>query len=429
MAYYTSGMKSTLIDPVIDLDQNRVEFRLQPNSLYSSDIKLLNFGVFQTENSQAGNRLNTLAGSWGCVKNIYLTDNGTTLDQLLDANVYMAFKKYNTKMARARNVDRYTTGNSVGGVVDSNQLVDAGTQPESQVISDTAGASTQSFLSLREALPILRNMSYLPTGLFTDLKIVVEYETGLKKLIEDTGSNVKVANLPNPLIRVDEITNMEAVKQITSEFRGVAFNCYERDVVGIPFTPAKTGEDKTNVSSSLIKGFDNKYINRLWCGLYTENIKALELGGADSGLMSWGGALAPVKALNARWQVVVNGANVLVGNGVQRSNEVLGLLVDTYGECSPPLGATGIGYVSVFGDLTTDDMYSYAKAGWFAVPIQQYISQLQVNLEYTSSFNESAGDDSYITLDKFNTAYTMYAWAECKKSLAVKGNSYVVGYS
>ena len=121
MAYYTSGMKSTLIDPVIDLNQNRVEFRLQPNSLYSSDIKLLNFGVFESENSQAGNRLNTLAGSWGCVKNIYLTDNGTTLDQLLDANVYMAFKKYNTKMAKARNVDRYTTGNSVGGVVDSNQ--------------------------------------------------------------------------------------------------------------------------------------------------------------------------------------------------------------------------------------------------------------------------------------------------------------------
>ena len=164
-------------------------------------------------------------------------------------------------------------------------------------------------------------------------------------------------------------------------------------------------------------------------GLYTENAKALELGGADSGLMSWGGALAPVKALNARWQVVVNGANVLVGNGVQRSNEVLGLLVDTYGECSPPLGATGIGYVSVGGDLTTDDMYSYAKAGWFAVPVQQYISQLQVNLEYTSSFNESSGNDSYLTLDKFNVPYTMYAWAECKKSLAVKGNSYVVGYS
>lgn len=429
MAYYTSGMKSTLIDPVIDLDQNRVEFRLQPNSLYSSDIKLLNFGVFESANTRAGNRLNTLAGSWGCVKNIYLTDNGTTLDQLLDANVYMAFKKYNTKMEKARCVDRYTTGNAVGNIVDGDQLVSAGTEPNSQSINATPGASTQSFLSLREALPILRNMSYLPTGLFTDLKIVVEYETGLKKLIEDTGGDVAVANLPNPLIRVDEITNMEAVKQITSEFRGVAFNCYERDVVGIPFVAAKSGTDETNVSSSLIKGFDNKYINRLWCGLYTENTTALELGGADTGLMSWGGALAPVKAINARWQVVVNGGNVLVGNGVQRSNEVLGLLVDTYGECSPPLGATGIGLVSNAGDLTKDDMYSYAKAGWFAVPIQQYISQLQVNLEYTSSFNESKGDDSYLSLNKFNTPYTMYAWAECKKSLAVKGNSYIVGYS
>lgn len=430
MAYYTSGMKSTLIDPVIDVDKNRVEFRLSPNALFSSDIKLLNFGVYQTgDPAPATQHLNTLAGSWGCVKNVYLMDNGTTLDQLLDANVYMGFKKYNTGMNKARNIDRYTTGNLVGSVVSETQMVGVGGRPFSQTVGTTAGTSQQSFLSLRDALPILRNMSYIPTSLFTDLKIVIEYETDLKKVVELIGNGVAFNNLANPLIRVDEITNQEAVQQLTREFRGVAFNCYERDITALPHTAATAGVSKINTSSSLIKGFDNKYINRLWCGLYTNATAALELGAEDSGVMSWGGSLAPIKAIDANWQVVVNGANILVGNGVQKSNEVLGLLVDTYGECSPPIGGTGIGMVADNDMVSRDNMYSMAKAGWFAVPVQQYISQLQINVNYTSSFNEDAGTDKFRTLDKFNTPYTLFTWAECKKSLAVQGNSYVIGYS
>ena len=43
MAFYTSGLKQILTDPVIDIENNRIEWRLTPNTLFLSDCQILNF--------------------------------------------------------------------------------------------------------------------------------------------------------------------------------------------------------------------------------------------------------------------------------------------------------------------------------------------------------------------------------------------------
>lgn len=420
MAFYTSGIKSQLIDPIINVGQNRVEYRLNPDTLYSSDIKLLNFGIFHN-----GTFLNTLAGAWGAVKNIMLLDNGVTLDQLLDANNYMAFNAYNQSCENARNLHRYTRANWVGQVLDKDQLL-GNNAPQPQQVNATAVASPQNFLSLRDALPMLRNMDYLPTKIFRSLRVVVEYETDVKRLVETL--NVAVENLPQPLLRVDEIVNPQAVDELTRAFKGVAFNCYERDVVGLPHTAAGVASTTgtANSHSALVKGFDNKYIGRMWAGLYVSADADVNLGGAN--VATFGGTLAPVRAVDTRWQVVVNGANKLVGSGVQKSNEILGLLVDTYGECVPPVGSTQTGLVAKDSMVRSDNQYSFGRCGWFACPVEEYISQLQIDLNWVNKVNEDSGGAP--TLSKYNTPYTLYVWAETRKSLAVRSDgSYEIGYN
>ena len=112
MAFYTSGLKQILTDPVIDIENNRIEFRLTPNTLFLSDLTLLNFGAHKTGVSDMN--LNGRAGGWGLIKNISLEDQGTTLDQLLDANVYMAWKGYNTTNSNGMNMDKFKRANDVG---------------------------------------------------------------------------------------------------------------------------------------------------------------------------------------------------------------------------------------------------------------------------------------------------------------------------
>ena len=131
-----------------------------------------------------------------------------------------------------------------------------------------------------------------------------------------------------------------------------------------------------------MKGFDNKFINNILIAPIPTDPDAVRMTGA-AGELSVGGNLVPIRQINATTQVIVNGANKLIGNGVQRSNEVLGLLVDTYGECATELGSTTTGlytqinqlYNAVGADLTDQNSSQgiFATAGYIGLPIMDRI--------------------------------------------------------
>tara|TARA_R110002153_G_scaffold187869_1_gene340871 strand:- start:694 stop:1995 length:1302 start_codon:yes stop_codon:yes gene_type:complete len=433
MAFYTSGLKQILTDPVIDIENNRIEWRLTPNTLFLSDMRILNFGAHKTGLTDMD--LNSRAGGWSLVKNIYLQDNGTTLDQLLNANVYMAWKGYNTTNSAGQNMDKFTKANNVGRIVNDDQQLDSAILPKPSRASYPAETS----LRVSDALPFLNGTQYLPTSIFTDLKLVIELTTeGLSAFQDNQAGSVKIT--ANPLLRLNEIVNDEAVAQITSGFNGVAFECYERDIIYAGTAAAdNTTKQKSNSHSLLIKGFDNKFINNMLIMPIPTGTK-VEMTGAP-GVLSKGGNLVPIRQINAQTQVIVNGANKLIGNGIQRSNEVLGLLVDTYGECATELGSTTTGLYAATdqlyaagADLTDQESSQavFATAGYIGLPIQDRISSLVLRYDYTSQFNQmsAAANINKIAVNKFNTDLNVYVWAGIRKSLTMLGGGqYRVAYN
>ena len=60
MSNYNQGSITRIIDPIIDVANNRVEFRLPSNTLLSANVRILNIGAvvdtaITTYNRMAGN--------------------------------------------------------------------------------------------------------------------------------------------------------------------------------------------------------------------------------------------------------------------------------------------------------------------------------------------------------------------------------------
>ena len=70
MSIYQSSSVRRVLDPIIDIRNNRVEFVLPANTVLSPDMRLLNLGV---TTSVADKGYNRFAGTAASVRNIYPT--------------------------------------------------------------------------------------------------------------------------------------------------------------------------------------------------------------------------------------------------------------------------------------------------------------------------------------------------------------------
>jgi len=79
MTFYTSGLKTVLIDPIFDRANFGSEFRLHPDTVYLPQFRLLNVGVTTaTDNIE----YNSLTGSYGLIRSIELLDGNQLIDKV-----------------------------------------------------------------------------------------------------------------------------------------------------------------------------------------------------------------------------------------------------------------------------------------------------------------------------------------------------------
>ena len=146
MSVYNSGSRTQILDPVIDVANNRVEWRLNPNSCYSSNMRILNLGL----TASADTSYNRLAGVYGMIKNIYLMDgNGTTLDQLLDANKFLGFKAFNRGHNDSHSKSAMNIGNFLGEELRTDNKV--GKLIVQKQVKQTTALTTKGMLVLSDA--------------------------------------------------------------------------------------------------------------------------------------------------------------------------------------------------------------------------------------------------------------------------------------
>ncbi len=122
MAFYNEGLKTRQLNSDFDQSNFRSIFKLDADSVFLSNMRLLNVSCIRTAGAaEATNSpYNRLCGSYGLIKSIQLTDGGTVLDELREANIWSAFQmylksnQYNMSMARKLN------GNGQGYVMNYN---------------------------------------------------------------------------------------------------------------------------------------------------------------------------------------------------------------------------------------------------------------------------------------------------------------------
>ena len=118
MSFYTSGVKSNILEPVVDITNNRTEWRIPSDTVYLSNMRICNLALTGTETAY-----NRLVGAYGVIKSISLMDGNETLDQLLVANVWVGFKQFNKTNSSSLNAERRLALNAVGYKYDNGGAV------------------------------------------------------------------------------------------------------------------------------------------------------------------------------------------------------------------------------------------------------------------------------------------------------------------
>ena len=186
----TSIDNSTLriIDPIFDKSNFRAEFRLPQDSVFLSNFRLINVGI---SSNQADSYSPTL-GTMGAIKAIYLYDGAELLDSIRDFNTYSSFKNLNKSNDSNISLNRHLNYVDIGFVqsgdqsyTDPNLDKDDYTLKAQQPIANNL--TKNGWISLQGCLSFLRSSMVVPTNLFRQLRVVVEYKDAeaLKRVIKD----------------------------------------------------------------------------------------------------------------------------------------------------------------------------------------------------------------------------------------------------
>lgn len=414
MSLYTAAIKTHVIDPVRDIARARTEFRFpQGDHVFLANMRLLNIGV-DTENGVA--TLNSLTGTYGIIKQIALYDGSTLLDQVLVGPQLMGFKLYNKSNDKSRDESKFLACNNLGF---SLQGVDAGggqaqiaqylAPPQANTTDNTTALG---WLSLRAVFPFLAESEYVPTNVFKNPRLVVQYDLTNIRVIPDAADTV--LEQAEPLLVVDEIVDEGLAMNVMQSYRGVNYRSIEHDRVIVPAgAPTLANPAPTQSANFVINGFDNKTVNRI---LMVNTPRRNDINTLTGGLES-----VAQRGQKTQWRV--NGANRLPrdGDGWNRPNQRLAHLADTWGECNAP----------VMGHIPGIDDSANVVAGaaaplvgaldYSALVIGDRVRELQLSYSRVNEFDANApGGDQGQTL--YNQELELNIYGEVEKTVAMNGN-------
>ena len=412
MTFYNRNVKTHLIDPVNNSINSRTEWRLPSDTILLSNFRIANQGAVLGAQSN----YNLLGGVNSLIQSIHLYDGNQLLDQILSFPQWAGFSAFNTSNSKNTDLSKILTLNEIGYIYAGEDYPandgSAGTDDVAKVKNhyrsqkgDTTKATTaKGWLSLKSILPILDASLYVPTTVYKDLRLVIEYNNN----VVQTNYQATASTTLEPLLIVDEIIDPEKQAQITSEYKGVSFLAIEHDRLYIPTMTA--GADGVQKISQSIGGFNNKTVNRLLIVKSSTNGTAI---GNDTLK-----GLGSNAVYNEGIQVRVNGSNIFPRDGITRPNQRLSLLNDVWGNCNSFNGSNEIyisnaincvGPVAIIGNL------DYFGCHIMTSPV----NDLQIDFTRENVATMSV---------RYNQQLILNCYAEVQKSITVSKGSYGVKY-
>lgn len=329
MAFYTNNVKTEIYNSVFDSKNYRSEFRLTPDKLYLSNMRILNLGLIAVEIGEG--RYNLVNGVGSVIKNIYLYDGTTILDKVINFADYSAFTSYNKTNQHNSDVAKILARNGLGFVYEKALNAEDGVPNEIKIKEAFPNAphaptaqeqdSARGFLNLRDVFPLLKGASglqFLHTGLFKNLRVVIEYNVkgsivGSVSVLQQTTLPILVADcIEDDMIASKWLANFKQQIWVSNETESVALSSPSIDDFNGGKQSKKlrlTGALGKTVNTILIQNKGSTHVSSLYGNHGSETM---------------------VETV----QLYCNGSAVLPENGVSRPNERLALLHDTFGVCN-----------------------------------------------------------------------------------------------
>jgi len=415
MSFYSSSLTTRILDPILDINNSRVEWRFNKNSIFLSNMRVA--GLSATGTAQD---INVGAGVGELIESVHLYDNNYVLSQLLQFDKYSAFHNYTKDNNTNRDLEHFLMKNNLG--YEKKEVDDNTAGAVRNILLDITNAANSyntavdttalGWLDVKRFLPMLQSLMYLPTSVFKDMRLVIQFKQGV---LANQATNI------NPTLIVDEMTDPETQNKLLSGFKGGMFMELEHDFVRLNGkNPSAAEQTLEQDETKQLKGYDNKYVNRL---LLVKTPTTGTAGQFSTQLNKLGSQLFFREQSNMR----INGRNLEAGAGQDTPNKALGELVDTFGECNSYLNQIHLPQNADARDvLGTQPKATLGEQDYRAFLVAEKVNELQFIFKRTTAHDTAVPSSEY----KLNQAVDCNFFGEVRKMLQVAPNgSYAISYA
>lgn len=425
MSYYSDeNIKTKYVEPRVYVANSRAVFDLDlTESAYMPNLQLGFLGLTSTQVSQ----YNGLVGAASLIRSARLLDGKQVLSQLNEAQFYKGFQNQNKSNAnagvRTSNMDLSINGRSVEGLQGLIGRVQTPGIVRDKPIGSAADATNLATIDLRDYFPILNAIQLLPTTVFKNLRIEIEFNANLNnQVINNTATGIILVT-QRPLLIVDCMINEETLnKVIKSMPREMVWSEVEHDQFIIPECVSGPGAPTSdgliqNVDITL-NGYNNKIVDQMLIVKEIGN-SSLEIdSGSDTviGLGKWSSQACFKQTVQFR----VNGRNILPGAGIQGDNERQGYMVDTFGDSCGYPGSNA--YEEDTTALVAGGPGTSGQLDYIGVYLGKQINNLQINYSRVNVLQSSAGKRAT------NALLIGHSYGAVRKQLNMMTGGYVVDY-
>lgn len=427
MSFYSSGDVSTkYLDPKSFIDGGKgravYDFKNAHHLAYLPNMRLLNLGIF----GQADGVPNRLIGLNSLITNISLQDGRQDLTKLKKFGLYRGFQLSNTDNNHAMSVVSRKACAQVGfqednltGLLEYNILPVQSTQAARGADGVAAGNGADfATIELREVLPMLNSVSHLPSDVFQNLRLVIDFDTSPagQHLADITNT---ITGLEFPVLAIDVIDNKSIVDKMTRAL-GNRISWLEIEHDQVVFEDGNAGANNVEtISNEKLDGFRNKSVERV-LQIKEEIDPAKYLNG--NAVLGYGRYQSPA-VFNEKLQVRLNGRNLFPQSGMTGAMERLGYLVDLYGEqvLYPGANQVDIDPGTIVGPDQAGGTALGGNKSYNAFYVGDRVMDLQIEHKRTSLHDTT-------NLRPSTDALNVHYFAEVKKGLVIGNGGYNIVY-
>jgi hypothetical protein len=417
--YSSDNVKTSYQDPVA-FSNLRCRFELDASKLcYMPNMRLLDIGC----NAQGELEYNRGLGALALIKNIRLMDARTELSSLRTVAPYMFFKNSNHSNSENKSQKSWMRRNHLGLELEasSNKL---GHLYSPGNVNTVALGSETAILDLTRCFPILNKVSCLPTSIFKNLSIEIEFETNIARQIYTTTAAANTCEIIRPVLAVDFIDNPSIVGPMTSQLvsDGARWLEVEHDNYVIPAvnTAGYGAADSINVvNNNNSLGFIGKLVERL---LITKQIGDFSQEVLSGEVLGYSALASSQSLLNETVQVRLNGRNTMPGaKGISGANAKLAQMADTFGEFSMNPASNQYKW-NVAGELfKTGNGYGGGQQDWFGMMLGARVQNLQIEIARDTQNDTQPRDPT-------NSQLNVNLYAEVHKQISFANGVYKIVY-